>query len=42
MSKKQSKFMKLQEQVDEETRIKWAEEQAILKEQLIEYDDFDW
>lgn len=41
-SKKQSKFMKLQEQVDETVREEWAEEQARLKEQLIEENKFDW
>ena len=41
-SKKQSKFMKLQEQVDESVREQWTEEQARLKEQLVEENKFDW
>jgi len=41
-SNKQSKFNKLQEQVDEEVREKWTEEQFQLKEQLIEENKFDW
>lgn len=42
VSKKQRKFLKLQEQVDEEIREKWAEEQFQLKECLLEEDKFDW
>lgn len=41
-SKKQSKFNKLQEQVDESIREQWKEEQAKLKEDLIEENKFDW
>eukprot|EP00347_Sterkiella_histriomuscorum_P021420 403334040 len=42
-SKKQSKFDKLQEEVDEEVRDKWMLEQNTLKQQLIEDEDkFSW
>mmetsp|Transcript_21538 Transcript_21538/g.24764 ORF Transcript_21538/g.24764 Transcript_21538/m.24764 type:complete len:97 (+) Transcript_21538:36-326(+) len=41
-SKKQSKFNKLQEQVDEAVREKWKQEQAELKKKLVEEDLFDW
>jgi hypothetical protein len=41
-TKKESKFVKLQKQVDSSIREKWAEEQSMLKEQLIEEDKFDW
>ena len=42
LKKKKSKFQKLQEQVDEETREKWKKEQAELRTKLIVEDDFDW